>query len=349
MLSVENRDYVMLAKTYSKHNVPRWYLSQKWDGKRCLWDGGVTRGHIVRDIPWANKGNVDRIVGRATGLWSRYGNVICAPDWFLDDLPKGIMLDGELWMAPKQLQSTLSIVQSFVPDARWRAISYLVFDNPSYTEFCRAGRINANNLKMIVDQKAWHAYLKANGIDIADEQVKPFQVIYKELVARAKDFAPHVQLVQQTQLPHTGVVDCIFENLRHILERRGEGCMLRQPFSYWLPKRGTSLLKVKPAHDDEAVVVGYKAGDGRHLGRLGALTVEWKGVTFDIGTGFSDLERAVEDRYVVMFKQLTGKPLPVSFNLPTFPKGCKVTFHYNGLYDSGIPREGSFIRKYEET
>ena len=47
--------------------------------------------------------------------------------------------------------------------------------------------------------------------------------------------------------------------------------MLRDPKSMYENRRSQSLIKVKTFYDDEAVVLGYKAGTGRCQGMVGAL------------------------------------------------------------------------------
>jgi DNA ligase 1 len=101
----------------------------------------------------------------------------------------------------------------------------------------------------------------------------------------------------------------------------GEGLMLRQPGSKYMAGRSTTLLKVKTFHDAEALVVGHQAGAGRHKGRLGALLVRLPdGTEFAIGTGFSDRERE---------------------NPPAL--GATVTFRYQELSDTGVPRFPSWV------
>jgi DNA ligase-1 len=98
--------------------------------------------------------------------------------------------------------------------------------------------------------------------------------------------------------------------------------MLRQPGSKYVAGRSFTLLKVKTFHDAEAIVVGHQAGAGRHKGRLGALLVRLSdGTDFAIGTGFSDRERE--------------NPPPI---------GSMVTFRYQELSDTGVPRFPSWVR-----
>ena len=110
------------------------------------------------------------------------------------------------------------------------------------------------------------------------------------------------------------------EELARVEALGGEGLMLRQPKSMYVAGRSATLLKVKSFKDDEAVVTGHQAGEGKHKGRLGALLVKLaNGKEFAIGTGFSDKERE--------------SPPPV---------GSTVVFRYQELSDGGVPRFPSF-------
>lgn len=105
-----------------------------------------------------------------------------------------------------------------------------------------------------------------------------------------------------------------------------EGVMLRKPGSAYEATRSANLLKYKHTDSDEAQVIGYQEGKGRHIGRLGALVCRWKEVVFNVGTGLSDLAREA--------------PPAV---------GQKITFAFNGLTDDGVPRFPVFVcvRDYE--
>ena len=107
----------------------------------------------------------------------------------------------------------------------------------------------------------------------------------------------------------------------------GEGLMLRQPGSLYEAGRSITLLKIKTFHDAEAVVRGHQPGKGKFKGTLGALVVELPdGTGFSVGTGFSDAERA--------------DPPPI---------GSWITFRYQELSDSGVPRFPSFVRIAERS
>lgn len=68
--------------------------------------------------------------------------------------------------------------------------------------------------------------------------------------------------------------------------------MLRQPSSRYIPKRSTTLLKVKTFYDAEARVVGYEAGKGKYEGMVGSMECEMEnGKKFNCGSGLTDEKR----------------------------------------------------------
>ena len=87
---------------------------------------------------------------------------------------------------------------------------------------------------------------------------------------------------------------------------------------------------------------------------MGALVVSWKGKVFEL-SGFTDYERRLgivpgcfpsidaQD----WAEQFPGDTLPDCYQAVQFPRGSKVTFKYRELTDEGIPKEASYLRKYE--
>jgi DNA ligase-1 len=88
----------------------------------------------------------------------------------------------------------------------------------------------------------------------------------------------------------------IFLWLEKVTAKGGEGLILRDHNApYTFGRKAGSLLKVKKFIDTEAQVVGHQPGEGKHEGRLGALVCLLEGedgITFKIGTGFTDEVRA---------------------------------------------------------
>src|SRR4051812_24829214 len=127
--------HLLLANVWKPSiNPTGWWMSEKYDGLRGYWDGQK--------------------------LWSRKGNLIHAPDYFLAELPRDIALDGELWIGYGKFEETISIVRSETPDDRWRLIHYMVFDAPQAPgtfeqrmQFLRAALSKENRFVRIVAQE----------------------------------------------------------------------------------------------------------------------------------------------------------------------------------------------------
>lgn len=114
--------------------------------------------------------------------------------------------------------------------------------------------------------------------------------------------------------------------LERIVRAGGEGLMLRRDQGPYQAVRSDDLLKLKPWDDAEARVVGYVPGKGRLAGVMGALVVETpQGRRLRLGTGFTDAER--------------GNPPPL---------GSVVTYRYQGLTATGLPRFARYLRPREE-
>ena len=330
-----NRELLMLAKTFdpSKHDVGGWSVSEKYDGQRCFWDGGVSRGILKKYIPWANTDKDERYVTppKATGLWSRYGNVINAPDTFLDQLPTNVFLDGELWQDRGMFQSTRSIISKIEPNpTAWEKIKFLVFDTPSYDMFTYDGRINTPNFSKIIDGDACREFLG----DSISKRAAAFK--YVEL-PKTGILTPVVQRV----LPERNWLDTLYEWLDEVVSQGGEGLMVRDPISYWEPYRSSRLLKVKPLERDTGIVIEYTTGLGKYDGMLGAIVVEWNGVVFEL-SGFTDEERTLPPDLAKWASQNPAARFDRS--IIQFPIGSSIDFKYTGLTRDGIPREARYAR-----
>lgn len=97
----------MLASVYEpeKNDPTGWYMSEKLDGVRCIWDG--------------------------KNLYSRNGNKFYPPSYFKAALPKDFQLDGELWTKRDDFQKCVSIVKRQDENDEWKTITYMVFDAPA--------------------------------------------------------------------------------------------------------------------------------------------------------------------------------------------------------------------------
>ncbi len=226
-----------------------------------------------------------RAVWDGQRLRFRSGLPVMAPQWFTSRLP-ALPLDGELWLGRGRFEALSGIVRRAAAiDGEWREVRYVVFD-----------------------------------LRDADRERGPFARRAEALrtaVAQAA-FAPLQAVEQRTVTDRPALRRWLDEVVRD----GGEGLMLHRADAPWRSGRSEALLKLKPVHDAEAVVVAHVPGQGRHLGRLGALQVRTaEGVEFLLGTGLTDAQRE--------------RPPAV---------GSTVVFLHRGLTASGVPRFASFLR-----
>ena len=217
-----------LAMSWPHGRSPQGYLvSEKFDGVRAVWDGQV--------------------------LHFRSGRVIAAPQGFVSALPRGVPLDGELWLGRGSFDRLSGLVRQAEPDEEaWRAVKYLVFDAPGHAGPF-AQRVAFVQSILAQAQPAWL-------IPVVQQEVKD---------ARA------LQAL-----------------LRDTVRQGGEGLMLHRADAAWQPGRSGALFKFKPQEDEEGLVVGHQPGRGRLAGLTGALLVQMPtGQRFALGAGLSDALR----------------------------------------------------------
>lgn len=382
------REFLMLAQNFDpiKHRGNGFYASEKLDGIRCLWDGGVTRGMSIDRVPWANNAKHARFVTETicTGLWTRYGQPIMAPDFWLDDLPDA-PLDGELTMGRKSWQILSSCIKKRIADHTWRDVKYMVFGSPALATVFEDGTINGTNFKKKFSGiMGW-----IKGTNWPDKpntfELQPGVPFYKELkfirdvVGTERRF---VKVLHQEALPSDtpSTNERIGVLLDKVGNQGGEGLILRAPTGLWRPERTYDLLKVKRLNDMEGIVVGYKwakptdmeksltgTATNKLLGLMGSVRLRLdSGIEFDL-SGFSDIER----KMTVAFERQSqsgddgsfwkkgepadafgmihpGEVVPDWIQNPRFPRGSKITFRYRELSDGNVPKEARYWRKHEE-
>ncbi|MFH1873179.1 MAG: DNA ligase [Pseudomonadota bacterium] len=104
---------LLLAERYRDSvDVSRYWVSEKLDGVRAVWDGKTLR--------------------------FRSGNPVPAPRWFVEALPRQ-PLDGELWLGRGSFDQLSATVRRQSPDdSEWRRVRYMIFELPnasgSFTE-----------------------------------------------------------------------------------------------------------------------------------------------------------------------------------------------------------------------
>ncbi len=364
---LKRREFLQLAHKYNPQNalVGGYYISEKLDGCRCFWDGGVTRGMNTTDVPWASitdpkTGNLKKKIRQlATGLWSRYGNPIMAPDWFLNGLPC-IPLDGELFAGRGQFQTTMSAVRKDNPiDSEWQGIQFAVYSSPPFEAVFMDGEIKNANFHCAMqwaDISEW-LKLRLRNLPFAGDFSRSLRGatfdqelhLLNDALDTPTDYA---YMHQQIKLPFNhreaaAKVECILEK---ILDAGGEGVIIRSAEAIWFPKRMNYILKYKPHDDAESIVTGFTSGrvgkEGTLLGKIGALITEFGGKRLEIA-GLTHAEREFytpEQKAHAMANP--GEDMPVDFNGKHFKVGDTVQFKYRELSDEGIPKEARYFRAH---
>lgn len=354
------REFLQLAHVYevSKTSIGSWFMSEKLDGMRAFWDGGISRGLYAADVPYANTEKDSRLLvqPKATGLWTRYGKTIQAPEWWLDMLP-AIPLDGELYLGRGKFQSLVSITKSLT-GTDWRSVRFMIFDSPPLHVVLGDGKMDNSNFKkqfsgcldkMSRHRKGWF-----------NERLRPetwdFRGVMRWIGNTIGQYNNVFQIHTQTELPSMSgkAQEVIMEKLEEITSAGGEGLMLRHPISPWVPERTRTLLKVKAFNDAEGTVTGYIWGretdrGSKLLGLMGALVVDFQGKRLEL-SGFTHAERemritSTDESALYIGIEHPGEVVQGCYN-PQFPIGTKVTFRYRELTDAGIPKEARYWRKH---
>ncbi len=355
------REFLQLAKKFNpdKSKIAGWMLSEKLDGSRCFWDGGISRGVRTEDVPYSSLINPKtgepkkKIKPVATGLWSRYGNPIMAPDWFLDKLPP-IPLDGELWAGRGNFQTCRSIVAGDEPDPRFGQIHYAVYSMPG-ARVWGPGEIKNSNFHRSIDGIACVRLLHAS-LDDLDSPENDWELTFEQELDVLQYHLPNdpeapCYVHQQIKLPRDeasarAALDSFMDG---VMDRGGEGVVIRNPKGLWYPKRVNDLLKYKPIDDDEGILTGFTCGrrtnrGSKHLGRIGALILDYKGKRLEL-SGLTDEEREFateEDRHYG--NEHPGEDMPADTQSVHFKLGQRITFKYRELSDAGLPKEAHFFR-----
>jgi DNA ligase-1 len=364
------REFLQLAQTYHPEKPPRGgynfancYVSEKLDGQRAFWDGGVTRGMKTLDVPWASVINPKtgarktKIKPIATGLWSRYGNPIMAPDWFLNGLPV-MPLDGELFAGRGNFQQTMSIVRKDNPiDEEWQGVQFAVYSSPPFEAVFGDGEIKNSNFHCKLNWDFISTWLMArmavlpfrndfvrmlSGASFDDELMR-----LQDVLSTPTDFA---YLHRQIKLPaeHKQAVGEIERQLDKTLDVGGEGLIIRSATDIWYPKRMKYVLKYKPHDDAESTITGFTSGrigkEGKLRGKIGALITEYQGKRLEIA-GLTHAEREFATGTQAKFAHYhPGVDMPVDFAGKEFKVGDTITFKYRELSDAGIPKDARYFR-----
>lgn len=250
------------------------------------WDG-------IRAI-WDGEKFVSRGSGRSFPKVFSY-----VPEKFTKCLPSNIALDGEIWISRNNF-GKVSAISNLIPggkyskdeiDKIWEPVIYKIFDIPSMTD-------------------------------------KPFSDRHKtivELISKIKKKYPSAQIefTEQIKIESDEHLASVY---RELTSKGAEGIILKDPTSFYEPKRSKFMLKYKIHNDAEGIVIGHQEGTGRLKGTLGSLEIEVldnkgnsTGIITFVGTGFTDIERTLDKN-----------------NKYFIPKGTVINFRYMELTKDAV-------------
>lgn len=217
---------------------------------------------------------------------TRSGAGLEPPPQWLKHLPRQA-LDGELWMGRGRFEQVSALTRTHGASvSAWADVRYVVYEAPEAPGTFR-------------ERVAWLATLHRRHGGAVWRPAEQRQLLDP----------------RQVQAWHD-----------EVLRLGGEGLMLHLADAPYLTGRRPELLRLKPWQDDEATVIAYLPGRGRHAGRVGALRVrDPAGREFALGSGLTDAQRMAPP-----------------------PLGTRVTYRFRGWTSKGLPRFATFWRVRQE-
>jgi len=246
----------MLAHEWDGQPHVGWTMSEKLDGVRAVWNG----------LKLTTRANTD----------------IRAPKEWVDGIRAavgGMRIDGELFIAPRRFEDTMSIVRGpNETNGRWKEIRFMVFD-------------------VIADGP--HAARMAPLIALRDAGRLP----------------PFIEIVPQIPVNSPGDVR---EFLNAVLLKGGEGVMLRNPATPYEHRRTRALQKVKMFYDAEGTVIGFVPGKGKFAGMPGAVLLDVGGQVVRVGSGMDERQRRGARLGDVITFRFTERTKQGAYRFPVF-------------------------------
>lgn len=249
---------------------------------------------------------------------------------------RGAFVDGKFYSRQGHEYEGLDHI---IADIETMGISHLFLD----------GELKRKNTDGVSDNENFRltaSILAADDSDKSQIGFTIFDVMTKEeFIAGESDFTHQVRLVVldtiRESIPEYGienidVVEVLYSGtdqskigvyLDLMTAQDKEGLMLNRDVTYKC-KRHNGILKVKTFYNIDLEVIDVEEGSGRLQGTLGALVVDFKGNSVNVGSGFSDntrkqiwdnkddiIGRIIEVKYKEISKDKTGKE---SLQFPVF-------------------------------
>ncbi len=107
--------------------------------------------------------------------------------------------------------------------------------------------------------------------------------------------SPIEKRIQMSKAVLAGCIDEINELHTIAVDLGHEGVMVKPlngEISHWVAKRSYGWMKLKTRHDIDLPILRAEEGEGRLKKTLGAIIVDFEGVEVNVGSGFTDEQRA---------------------------------------------------------
>lgn len=245
-------------------------------------------------------------------FYSRQNKPFIAPQWFIQAMPPRLV-DGELWIGRNMFQEMGKVRKKVPIDEEWLNVTFQVYDMPE-EEGTFSERINKLRLIVKLTKTKW--------LRVRKDLPYPFNNLECPLV-----------LAKQTVMKSVSHLDTLYKD---VIKNGGEGVMLKDPNSPYEGKRSNYLLKYKPNFDAEAIIIGYKPGQGKYSGMLGGFICKqlinhdtYMSIDEDEDHEFSisGMDDAIRESYE-----------------SSHPLGTIISYEHSGKTDKGKPRFGRYTR-----
>lgn len=199
--------------------------------------------------------------------------------WELQELGlRNVMLDGEVMAADwnetsKLLRRKRADMEEDLRELLTREVKFHVFDLVRLDHIETRPPVGRQRKPRIVHPVPQHARRQA-----------------LELLLGGREPGWAVQLVRSVRIESN---EQLFLHYDLCIAEGFEGVIVKHPDAvYTFNDRTDGWLKIKPHESRELTIVGLVEGEGKHAGRLGALTcVDHNGQEISVGTGFDDATR----------------------------------------------------------
>jgi hypothetical protein len=221
------RPFLMEPKKYdpNKHNVAGWFISDNQPGLHCFWDGGVSRGLKLKDLPWLPPNRFANTHVMSTGLWTDSLDPVPVNDAWLNMLPC-LPLDGVLY--------------------KDEFLYFAVTAIPALSDVFKTGPVYSSTSIVEFSSKKILSWIKRRQVEYIPhfmwiEDNMTFEEELKLLDTLLQTYGSNSYLLKHVKLP----IDNCIEFLKREIKESNYGLLLRNPKSHWSPFESDDFLMIR--------------------------------------------------------------------------------------------------------